>query len=133
MGAWGMGVYDDDTSCDLLDDALEEKAESFISRAIEHKSLDYIEYEECHEIIVSGALIDAICNGTKYDTESENYQKWLSVQNKEALNKYRPDIILGLNRVLSSDSELNELWEENEDDYPEWKANIESIIRAISA
>ena len=32
MGAWGMGVFDDDTSCDLLYEAMETDALSFIKK-----------------------------------------------------------------------------------------------------
>ncbi|ABD81096.1 DUF4259 domain-containing protein [Saccharophagus degradans] len=128
MGAWGMGVFDDDTSCDLLYDAMDTDAGTFIAKAVGHKDSDYLEYDDCHEVIVSGAILDSLLVGTKYSHETEGYDDWLSKQDKSALSKYKEDIVSGLNLVLSDKSELNELWQENEEDYPTWKSNIEGII-----
>lgn len=128
MGAWGMGVFDDDTSCDLLYDAMDTDAYTFIAKAVGHKDSDYLEYDECHEVIVSGAILDSLLVGTKYSHETEGYDDWLLKQDKSKLSKYKEDIVSGLNLVLSDKSELNELWQENEEDYPTWKSNIEGII-----
>jgi hypothetical protein len=128
MGAWGMGIFDDDTSCDLLYEAMDTDAASFIERAARHKDSDYLEYDECHEVIVSGSILDSLLVGTKYSHETDGYDDWLSKQDKSGLSKYKEDILAGLSLVLSDKSELNELWQENEEDYQTWKSNIEIII-----
>jgi hypothetical protein len=133
MGAWGMGVFDDDTSCDLLYDAMETNANSFIEKAATHKDSEYLEYEECHEVIVSGSILDSILNGTEYSHQTEGYDDWLSKQDKSGLSEYKGSIVSGLNLVLSDKSELNELWQENEEDYPVWRRNIENIISNLSS
>ncbi len=53
-------------------------------------------------------------------------------QGKEGIENLKSDISEGLRRVLSGESELNELWLENEEDYPAWKGNIESILSNLN-
>jgi len=132
MGAWGMGVFDDDTSCDLLYEAMESNAKAFIENVVGKDVSEYLEYEEGHEYIVSGAIVDSILNKTNYSHNTEGYDEWLAEQSPELVEEFIPKIITGLNRVLSENSELNELWMENEEDYPEWKSNIEKIITALT-
>ncbi len=127
MGAWGMGVFDDDTSCDLIYEIIESDAFTFISNAIKHKDSDYLEYEECHEVIVAGAVLDNLLNGTCYAHNSEDFDDWLTKQDRSKLAPLKAEVCSCLSLVLSDKSELNELWEENEEDYPEWKKNILNI------
>ena len=76
--------------------------------------------------------MDYILNGTKYNYNTEDYDEWLSKQGKEGIENLKSDISEGLRRVLSGESELNELWLENEEDYPAWKGNIESILSNLN-
>ncbi len=133
MGAWGMGVFDDDTSCEIIEDAIDNDTsiDDLIHKGLSSLSLDYLEYTECHEIIVAGAMVDAVVNGTGYEGV-ENLDGWLAKQKKEHAIPYQEKLVVALKRVLGEDSELNELWAENEDDYPTWKSNIEAVISAIS-
>ena len=132
MGAWGMGVFENDSACDLLYEAMETDAETFIGRAVRHKDREYLEYEECHEVIVSGAILDSVLNGTEHKNFTEGYDEWLGQQNKSSIEHFRADIVAGLKVVLSDKSELNEVWSENEEDYSVWKSNVERIIEGIS-
>jgi len=134
MGAWGMGIFDDDTSCDLVDEAMEsDDAKSFVGRAINHKDSDYLEYEECQEVLVSGAILDAMLNGAKYGEDVEGFDDWILIQNSEFIPLVKSDILSGLQKVISEKSELNELWQENEKDYPAWRGNIDEIVGRLSS
>ena len=55
-------------------------------------------------------IMDYILNGTKYNHNTEGYDEWLSKQGKEGIENLKSDISEGLRRVLSGESELNELW-----------------------
>jgi len=133
MGAWGMGIFDDDTSCDLIDEAMESDAKSFVEKVVNHKGSDYLEYYECQEVLVSGAILDAILNATKYGDDVEGFDDWISTQNSEFIATVKNDILSGLKIVISDKSELNELWQENKEDYPVWKANIDELIIRLSS
>ncbi|TLX50475.1 hypothetical protein CWC31_11420 [Pseudoalteromonas ruthenica] len=133
MGAWGMGIFDDDTSYDLIDEVMEGDAKSFLENASSHKDSGYLEYEECHEVLVSGAILDAISNGTTYGDSVEGFDAWISNQSTALVDSFRPQILEALNLIISEKSELNELWQENEDDYPTWKSNVNKVISRLSS
>ena len=133
MGAWGMGIFDDDTSCDIIDEVMEGDVNELFEKVSEYKESEYLEYEECHEVLVSGAILDAKLNGTKYQDAVDGFDSWVSSQDINIPNSLQENIVASLKLVLSENSEINELWEENEDDYPTWKGNVESIITGLSS
>ena len=134
MGAWGMGVFDDDTSCEVIEDAMVEGTPiaELINKALASSESDYIEYTECHEIIVASAMANSLINSVTYDG-IDDLDKWLSKQNVENVLPFKAKLASALSLVLGEASELNELWAENEVDYPTWKENIEVIIRGLNS
>lgn len=134
MGAWGMGVFDDDTSCEIMEDAIDEgtSIEALIGKALGASNSEYIEYTECHEIIVAGAMTNALLNEVVYKGV-DDLGSWLASQNKVQAAPHKANLVAALKKVLSESSELNELWSENEDDYPIWRGNIESIINGLNS
>ena len=44
---------------------------------------------------------------------------------------HKADLVNALKRVLSDKSDLNEMWSENVDGYPEWRGNIEQLIESL--
>ncbi len=131
MGASGVGVFDDDTSCDLIDEAIETDAKSFIQRSLDHKNADYLEYTECQEVIVSATILDSMINGTTHEYDEGEFAEWISHQDPSTVLSHKRDIVAGLQVVLSDRSELKELWSENEKDYPDWVANISKLIAGL--
>lgn len=92
MGAWGMGFFDDDVSCDLLYDAMECNAEIIVKKALAHKDSEYLEYDECHEVIVSGSILDSLLNGTKYSHNTKGFDEWLAKQDITGLSELRESV-----------------------------------------
>ncbi|MFA0813591.1 DUF4259 domain-containing protein [Microbulbifer epialgicus] len=133
MGTWGMGFFEDDTACDLRDDAIDSDAVSFICNAISSKDADYIELDQCHELIISGVILDFLIKGKNHDPENEAFTEWLSQQNRDDVISFKPDVLEGLHSVLSEKSELKELWQQNEDDSQKWKSNIENLISSLTS
>ena len=131
MGAWGTGLFEDDTSLDLIADVIETDAVSFVKTVISKINPEYLEYEQCQEVIVSGVIIDSILNETKYDISEEEFYEWISNQEAEELEPLNESIAKVLKLVISEKSELNELWSENEEDYPSWRKNIEDLIHRL--
>ncbi|WP_351019217.1 DUF4259 domain-containing protein [Shewanella sp. AC91-MNA-CIBAN-0169] len=133
MGASGVGVFDDDTSCDLIDEAVESDAASFIQRVINYKAADYLEYDECQEVIVSATILDSMINGTTYEYDEGEFVEWIRKQSLSTVIEYKSDIIAALKVVLSDKSELKELWSENEEFYPDWVENIKRLISSLGS
>jgi Domain of unknown function (DUF4259) len=127
MGAWGLGVFEDDTALDQLDDFLSfDDPKEFMREAFQYAlETDYLEFDEGISVLVCAALLDACCNQIQYEVLEEEDYEALMVTLKEAnLNELRPLASKALDVVLSINSEIHELWEENEQVYPKWKANL---------
>lgn len=137
MGAWDFGIFDDDTAYEFTDEIIND-AKGFFKTSFEFAiNSDYLEYTECHAVTVSAAYIDSILNGTKYRIDTEDEEDESNINLYKSLN---PDVkvedlkelaIKALQKVIGKNSELNELWEENEEYYPKWKGNIEEIISRL--
>lgn len=138
MGAWDYGIFDDDTAYYFFDEITED-AEVFFQSSFENAlESDYLEYDECHAVTVSAAYMDHLLNGTLYRTDNEEEE---DESNVNLFGKLRPNLkvehlkplaVKALKKVISEDSELNELWSENEELYPKWKNNIEELIKRLS-
>lgn len=136
MGAWGEKTFDDDTALDLLDDWMEAKnpVDSMRAAIVEALEEDYLEYTEGHVISVAAAILDYQLNGQPFEeADIEDLGPWLETLNQERLAELRPLVLDGLTRLLGDESELAELWAENEDLYPKWRAILEGRQSRLQA
>ncbi len=126
MGAHGYEIFHDDANCDFaaeiadFGDAIQEFSNAF-ERACK---AEYLDYDEGSAALVSAVIIDAILNDTIYPDETENFRTFVDTNKKLSVDKLKKSAVKALDRVLDEDSELNELWNENEEDYPKWRGVI---------
>jgi len=134
MGAWDYGIFDDDTSCDIaLEIGEMEDPKTFFIRSFETAlDTDYLDYDEGHAVTVSAAYIDHIINGTSYEGNEENLEDFKTKFPGLMLTDLKPLAVSALGAVIGETSELNELWAENEELYPQWKQNLEDLINRLS-
>lgn len=133
MGAWDYGIFDDDTACDLsLEIGETDDPKLFFRMAFETAlQAPYLEYTEGHAVTVSAAYIDHILHGTAYGDE-ENMVAFKTKFPALLLTDLKPLAVSALDVVIGEQSELRELWAENEDLYPKWKQNIQSLMTRLS-
>jgi hypothetical protein len=131
MGAWGPGIFDDDAAYDFVeilqdtDDPIEVFTSSF-ETAI---AADYLDYDDAHAATVSAAYMDAILNGTTYESENQEALHSFKEEKKNLpVQPLKSLAVKALQKVISDQSELHQLWQENEELYPQWKQNIQSLI-----
>ena len=135
MGAWGPGIFDDDTAYDfvgILQDSEDpvQDFKTFFETAVE---TDYLEYDDAHAVTVSAAYMDMILNNTVYQSEDEeSLQAFRDTHKNLAVASLKPLAVKALQKVVSERSELNELWSENEELYPDWKKNIKDLAARLS-
>lgn len=137
MGAWGYGHFEDDMALDFMIEVEEsDNPEKTLSDAFDSAlDVDYLEYTEGNAVIVAAAYVDSQINGTKFsatdseepldvDTFAERHpdQNFIALKNKA---------IKAVQQVLAKNSELNELWEENEELYPLWRQGLEELIERL--
>lgn len=123
MGAWNYAVFDDDTAYDALDDL---RASSEIIADMEEyfdavAEAEYVEYDEGYYALVAAAVIDSVINGTQYRCDDADYFKWTKKLKSFDFTPLRKKAIAAIDAVISDDSELKELWEENEELYSAWR------------
>lgn len=128
MGAWGHGIFQDDTALDVLDIIINyDDPKKFFESVLDHAlQADYLEYTNCQEVLVVAALMDNVLHHTLYgDTEEANnfYQHHPHLD----VADLKPKAILALHKLTTDSSELNELWAENELLYPQWRKNIDDL------
>lgn len=132
MGAWGYKTFEDDIACDWLYD-LQDAGEplSFLYESLNPEDFDeYLEYESGCGILGACEVILAIKKGPDAD-QPEEFRDWVNENKSLDVDKLVPECIKALQRLLSEDSEIKELWEENEEYYPKWKAHVQSLLDAL--
>lgn len=125
MGAWGHRTFEDDTSLDQIEDWME-AADPIdqMAQAIETAlASQYLDYTDGHSISVAAAVLDYALVGTdpEEDTDLDGLQVWLEALGQDRLRLLLPGVLSGLDRLLGEESELAELWAENEEAYPAWR------------
>lgn len=138
MGCWNYQILCDDGALDAMDELLEsedilEDMARYLEEAMECEN-DYLEYDTCEYGLVAAALVDASVNGVNWDvlnetpyTEEEEYYHFIQKIMKMDLSSLKDSAIKVLELAVQDESELRELWEENEEMYPKWLANLETI------
>jgi hypothetical protein len=133
MGTWGRGTFDDDTACDWLDE-LQVAGDliSFLKNSITGSPIDeYLEYDSCIAILGAAEIIAGVLAGPRSDLHEDA----LEIIHQLDSDTVRPLARLaaeGVSRVLQKNSELDELWSENEEEYPLWRTSLEELERRLS-
>lgn len=139
MGAWGHGYFEDDAALDFMADIEDsDNPKKVIRQAFETAiKAEYLESDEGSAVIVGATYVDRKVNGTKF-TEA-GHDEPLDVdtfpdRNPDVdLSDLRKPAIEALQKVLSDTSELNELWSENDEDYPAWKQGVEQLLKRLKS
>ena len=128
MGAWGEKTFDDDTALDLIDEwmAADEPLDLMEEAIRGALASDYLEYTEGHAVSLAAALLDYTLAGqSAEEADIEELEAWLQTLNRPRLEALRPQVLEGLAKLLGDESELAELWAENEELYPRWRKILE--------
>lgn len=133
MGAWGYGVFDDDTAYDALEDL---KASSGIAADLERYfdeaiQAEYVGYEEGQYALVSAAVIDSVINDIPYRCDEKEYFEWTKTLKNLDFTSLRQKAIKAIDAVISDNSELKELWEENKQLYNSWREDKIAIQKRL--
>jgi len=134
MGTWGLGYFDDDSALDFMADVEESANPKAVLKNAFDKALeaDYLESDEGSAVIVAATYLDRQLNGTKFSAEDRDEPLEVDTfpdRHPEInLSDLREKAVIALSKVLNENSELHELWRENEEDYPAWKNNVEALI-----
>ena len=141
MGAWAEGILDDDTALDILDELKElPDPRTRMQQAFDQAVQDgQVEYDDGHAALVSAALIAHVAAGHDLDglddlgEQDEDTASWIGGLRQLDFSSLKGAAAAACDKVIHGDSELRELWAENEELFPAWTAQGEAIIAALSS
>ena len=137
MGAWGVGLFDDDSALDFLEELAQAKDPlSLMNHSFKSAyASEYLEYDAAQSVLVSAAAIDTLLYGTQHGVDLEaDLDAWvqrnrdLEGGDLEASSQFPRSV-----ESSSEGSELRELWSENAKDYPTWRGGIESLAERLDS
>ena len=138
MGTWGTGFFDDDGALDFMADIEESRdPKRVIEKAFDTAiKSDYIESHEGIAVIVSAAYVDRQLSGTRFSTPNQNVVLPIdSFPNRnpgQNFSDLKIKAAAALAKILEENSEINELWAENDDEYPIWRSGVQQLIDRLN-
>ncbi|MFF0966414.1 DUF4259 domain-containing protein [Streptomyces sp. NPDC003703] len=130
MGTWDIGPFDNDTAADwtgALDDASADARRDLVLAALTRAAdtTGFLDSEIGEEAVAAAALVAAQCPGG--DPVDSAYGPRQPVPDLTGL---RTPALRALDRVLTEESELLELWAES--DSASWKAAMDRLRAALT-
>lgn len=136
MGAWGTGVFDNDTACDWAY-SLEESNDLSIVEAAFEKILatgsEYLEAPDAEEGLAAAEVVARLQgNFGEKNSYTETVDSWIAKNKIKVSPELANKALATIARILSEPSEIVELWAES-GEFDTWKSNIESLKSRIRA
>ncbi|MDR2224114.1 MAG: DUF4259 domain-containing protein [Flavobacteriaceae bacterium] len=138
MGAWGYDIFDDDTAYDFTYEISTDARIFFTSSFKNAINADYLEFDEAHAVTVSAAYMDNLLNHTLYRNDAQdegdesNVNIFYQIHPDLEVEDLKPLAVQALNKVISPNCHLYELWEESEESFSLWKQTIQDLINRLS-
>lgn len=129
MGAWGHEPFENDTAMDWSYDLEESTDLSVLSRALQ-PGPGYLEADQGTELLAAAAVVAGALHPVTQ--LPENVQNWLQRHAGLEFGSLRVPARQGIDRVLGAESELRELWEENEENFNAWQASLQKLMVALA-
>lgn len=136
MGTWGYKHFENDSAFDNAD-ILENSTnpEEVLKDTFGHTlTMENLDADQGQAIIAFAAYVDRQVNGTIYSTDdSEKLLVDTFPQRHPHIDftELKELAYKSVSKVLEEDFELNELWEENEEEYPLWRNEVEALIERL--
>lgn len=123
MGTWGIKTFDNDGNSDWIYDLEEFDDLSLIEEALSPGDTEYLEAPDGEVILAAAEIINGIRAKPREGLPGEAVD-WINNHKTLDVSGLIEKAITMIDLVLSEKSELRELWEENEEDFPQWKADV---------
>src|SRR5262249_48138153 len=130
MGTWGLGTFDDDTACDWLDELAEEPTVEFLQQTLATPDEGYLESDQCTAVLGAAEIIAGVVAGPRAGLPKVALGV-ISSLTPDAVGPLRTLASEKVRRVLGEGSELRELWEENEAEFPKWRDGLLELCRVL--
>jgi hypothetical protein len=133
MGCWGIGTFENDDAADWVWSLEERDGLEALERALAAPpNSGYIEAPEACEALAAAEVVAALLGHPAADLSVE-VARWVAAHRGLDARPLRDSALSQVRAVLGGNSELRELWEENEEEFPFWKATVEALIARLSS
>lgn len=132
MGTWGIKTFENDGTSDWLWELEESNDLSVLKQALEPEETEYLEAPDGEIILGAAEVINAMRNGPREGLPI-NALKWIEDHMPLDVSSLIKQAISMIDRVLAENSELKELWEENEEDYLQWLSDVTDLRAKLSS
>lgn len=134
MGAWGTGVFDNDTACDWAF-SLEGSNDLSVVEATLEKVLatgsEYLEAPDSEEGLAAVEVVARLQgNFGEKNSYTEPVDSWVDKNKIKVPPELATKALATIERILSEPSEIVELWKES-GEFDAWKSNIENLKSRI--
>lgn len=134
MGAWGIGIFDNDGACDLAGLVAEGGGLAALEEALDAVLAAGPEYLEITEGEAGLAAADIVArlkgNPGRSDSYTEEVDAWVARQRAAPSAALIAKARKAIKRILSEPSELLELWQEH-DDFDVWKSGTADVLARL--
>lgn len=132
MGAWDVGVWDNDDASDWLADLCDADGTELLESSLKPREVQGY-YLEAPEGTIALCAADVVLLAVSPATSSapRKARAWVESQNSDSVRALSGVAKSCLTRLLAPHSELQQLWEENAELYPAWKARVEEMRDAL--
>lgn len=135
MGAWSHEPFGNDTACDWQSELLESKDLSVVEATLDavlEVGREYLDSDEASEAIAAiEVLAKLLERGTQTDSYTEEIDQWVKDNPQRPSTELLQKAEKVIRRILSPNSELLELWEEQDDEV--WKLSLQQLLAATKS
>lgn len=136
MGAWGTGIFDNDDASDWIGELANADGSDILSASIDAvtNAGDYLEAPEGSRLLCACEVIAALGSQPATNLPDE-VRQWVKSNETLDIDALIPVAVQAIERMLGENSELNQLWQENESEYPMWRETVLSVkgrLRALA-
>ena len=132
MGAWDVGIWDNDDAADWGGDLADTDGIDLLRDSLTPSEVKgcYLEAPEGVRILCVADTLRAALDLGKA-TVPDEVSTWVKEHANLDYRSLVPNALAKLRRVLAEHSELHELWKENEELYPRWREQVEALAQSL--
>jgi hypothetical protein len=131
MGAWGPGVFENDSALDCMADVVggdgSSELEALLDRVLAAGE-EYLEAPDAECALAVAEIVAALAGRPAVNSAiPAEVTEWLASAHAVPSSAVVDKAHRATQRVLTEPSELLELWEQS-GDFPAWKANVDDLL-----
>lgn len=134
MGAWGTGVFENDTACDFAGAVATSRDLAALEATFDRvlgAGDDYLEAPDAEEALAAADIVTRLKGRarerTAYTTEID---EWVEQSKFDPSADLVEKARLAIARILKEPSELLELWRDS-DEFESWRHSVEDLSRHL--